>query len=572
MRLSRCFLPTVKEIPAEAEIASHKLMLRAGMMRKLSAGIYAYLPLGLRVLRKIERIVREEMNRAGAQEVMLPMVQPAELWQETGRWELYGKELLRFKDRHERDYCLGPTHEEVITDLVRREVRSYRDLPLNLYQIQTKFRDEIRPRFGVMRSREFVMKDGYSFDLDDESSAATYAVMFDAYKRIFKRLGLKFRAVEADTGTIGGSFSHEFMVMAETGEDIVVTCSGCYYAANLEKAESLLPQSETDEGGTDKPMEKVATPGKKSVEEVTAFLRTEPAKLVKTLIFTIDSEPVAVLVRGDHEVNEIKLRNLLKAREATLADEDLVRKVTGAPSGYTGAVGIPIKIVADLSVRGMNDFVMGANEEGFHYLHVKEGRDFAVHHYGDIRFVTPVDLCPKCVHPLRLSRGIEVGHIFRLGTKYSEALKATYLDREGRENYMIMGCYGIGVSRIIGAAIEQNHDENGIIFPPAIAPFDVFLLPVNVNDSAISQAAEDLYDDLQANGFEVMLDDRDERAGIKFKDADLIGIPWRVTIGTRLRKEGMVEIRTRSTGETFPVAKDRVIEKLVELRNKTSEK
>ncbi|MFH1148557.1 MAG: proline--tRNA ligase, partial [Pseudomonadota bacterium] len=569
---SRFFLPTVKEIPAEAEIVSHKLMLRAGMIRKLSAGAYSYLPLGLRVLRKIERIVREEMNRAGAQEVMLPMVQPAELWQETGRWDLYGKELLRFKDRHDRDYCLGPTHEEVVTDLVRREVRSYRDLPLNLYQIQTKFRDEIRPRFGVMRSREFVMKDGYSFDLDDESTAATYGVMFDAYRRIFGRLGLKFRAVDADTGTIGGSFSHEFMVMAETGEDTIVACSSCDYAANLEKAESLLPQSKPGEGGADKPMKKVSTPGKKTVEEVTAFLGIEPARLVKTLIFAVDGEPVAVLVRGDHEVNELKLKNLLKARESALADEDLVRRTTGAPSGYTGAAGIPVKIVADLSVRGMNDSVMGANEEGFHYLHVKEGRDFVVHHYGDIRFVTPADLCPKCMQPLVLSRGIEVGHIFRLGTKYSEALKATYLDREGRENHMIMGCYGIGVSRIIGAAIEQNHDENGIVFPPAIAPFDVFLLPVNVNDSAVRQAAEELYDGLQANGFEVILDDRDERAGIKFKDADLIGIPWRVTIGTRLKKEGVVEIRTRSTGETFSVAKDKVAEKLQELREQISEK
>ncbi len=568
MRYSKFCLPTLKEIPAEAEVISHKLMLRAGMIRKLAAGIYSYLPLGLRVLRKVESIVREEMNRAGAQEVILPMVQPAELWEESGRWERYGKELLRFKDRHERDYCLGPTHEEVITDLVRREVRSYRDLPLNLYQVQTKFRDEIRPRFGLMRGREFIMKDGYSFDVDEKASESTYLTMYEAYQSIFRRLGLEFRAVEADTGTIGGSFSHEFMVIADTGEDTIVTCTHCDYAANMEKAVSRPSDAGPVDPSDPKPLEKKPTPGKRTVEEVTAFLGIRPQQLVKTLLFAADGAPVAVLVRGDHEVNEIKLKNLLHAQEVALGDESLVRKVTGGPVGYSGAVGISTRIVADECIRGMRDMVMGANEEGYHLLHVEEGRDFAVSLYGDIRFVTADDSCPRCDHPVKLSRGIEVGHIFRLGTKYSEALKAVYLDREGRENHMVMGCYGIGVSRIIGAAIEQNHDENGIIFPAALAPFDVVLVAVNINDAAIREACEGIHDELLAAGFDVLFDDRDERAGIKFKDADLIGIPWRLTIGKRFVENHSVEIKVRRSGEMLSATREHLVESLMDLRRK----
>ncbi|MDQ7837818.1 MAG: proline--tRNA ligase [Thermodesulfobacteriota bacterium] len=569
MRFSRFFLPTLKETPAEAEVISHKLMLRAGMIRKLAAGIYSYLPLGLRVLRKVEAIVREEMNKAGAQEVVLPMVQPAELWQESGRWEFYGKELLRFKDRHARDYCLGPTHEEVITDLVRREVRSYRDMPLNLYQIQTKFRDEIRPRFGLMRGREFVMKDGYSFDVDEKASEKTYLAMYAAYQNIFRRLGLQFRAVEADTGSIGGSFSHEFMVLAETGEDTIVSCTVCDYAANIEKAEVVWSEKEQIKSNTPpRPIEKVATPGKRTVEEVTSFLGIPPQQLLKTLIFVVDGQPVAVLARGDHEVNEIKLKNLLQAREIALADEALIRRITGAPVGYSGPVGLAVKIVADQAIRGMYDCVAGANEEGHHLIHVDAGRDIHADLYGDIRSVTAGDLCPRCGQAIRLSRGIEVGHIFRLGTKYSEGLKATYLDGEGQERHMVMGCYGIGVSRIVAAAIEQNHDESGIIFPVAIAPFDVLLLPVNVNDAAIREAAEDIYHELLSGGFDVLLDDRDERAGIKFKDADLTGIPFRITIGTKFIKEGLLEIKVRGTGEILFVTREQFIQTLLNMLRK----
>jgi prolyl-tRNA synthetase len=539
------------------------------MIRKLAAGIYSYLPLGLRVLRKVEAIVREEMDKAGAQEVVLPMVQPAELWQESGRWDLYGKELLRFKDRHARDYCLGPTHEEVITDLVRREVRSYRDMPLNLYQIQTKFRDEIRPRFGLMRGREFVMKDGYSFDVDEKASEKTYLSMYAAYQNIFRRLGLQFRAVEADTGSIGGSFSHEFMVLAETGEDTIVSCTGCDYAANIEKAEVILPvENPSVNQALSRPLEKVATPGRKTVEEVTTFLGIPPQQLLKTLIFLVDGKPVAVLVRGDHEVNEIKFKNLLQAREIALADEALIRRITGAPVGYSGPVDLPLKIVADQAIQGMYDCVAGANEEGHHFVHVDAGRDIHTDFYGDIRLVTAGDRCPRCRQAIRLSRGIEVGHIFRLGTKYSESLKATYLDGEGQERYMVMGCYGIGVSRIVAAAIEQNHDESGIIFPVAIAPFDVLALPINVNHRVIRQAAEDTYHALLSGGLDVLLDDRDERAGIKFKDADLTGIPFRITIGTKFTKEGLLEIKARGTGETWFVTREQLVQTLLNLRQK----
>jgi prolyl-tRNA synthetase len=549
MRYSEMFLPTVREIPADAETASHQLMIRAGMIRKLTSGIYSYLPLGYRVIRKVERIVREEMNRAGAQEVLMPVVQPAELWQESGRWEFYGKELLRFKDRHERDYCLGPTHEEVITDLVRHEIKTYRQLPRNLYQIQTKFRDEIRPRFGVMRSREFTMKDGYSFDADEEGAEISYQKMYDAYQRIFQRCGLRFRAVEADSGNIGGSFSHEFMVIAASGEDALVFCSSCHYAANLEKAESARPERQEMERGTLLPLEEVYTPQVKTIEEVSSFLKVAPDKLVKTMIYSADGVPAVVLVRGDEDVNDIKVRNYLGCNTLELADDAMILDVTKAPRGFAGAVGLKMKIFADYSVMNMTDFVMGANREDYHLMNVNQGRDFAIQSFADLRLVREADQCPRCYKPLQLARGIEVGHVFKLGVKYSKAMKAVFLDKNGKEQTMVMGCYGIGIGRTAAAGIEQNHDEHGIIWPMPIAPFEVIILPINTKDERLAAAAEGLYQSLSERGLEVIIDDRDERAGVKFADADLIGVPLRITIGPKRLAEGNVEIRERKSGK-----------------------
>ena len=551
MRYSELFLPTVKEVPAEAEIASHQLMLRAGLIRKLASGIYSYLPLGLRVLRKVERVVRQEMAAAGAQEVLLPGVQPAELWKESGRWEVYGPELLRFRDRHARDFCLGPTHEEVITDLVRREVKSYRQLPVNLYQIQTKFRDEIRPRFGVMRAREFVMKDGYSFHATEADAERTYAAMHAAYSRIFSRLGLRFRAVEADTGPIGGSFSHEFMVLAQTGEDLIVACTACQYAANLEKAECPPPTDHKVE--PPEPLKKMATPGKRTVQEVTAFLGVPPARLVKTLIYSGPQGPLAVLVRGDHEVNEAKLRTYLKVEAVELAGAEEIAELTGAPVGFAGPLGLKLPLVADIALAGQQNFVTGANEADAHYIGVNFGRDVPVPQFVDLHVFTPQERCPRCGGAVEFMRGIEVGHVFKLGTKYSVAMNAAFLDAEGRERPMIMGCYGIGVSRIIAAAIEQGHDAEGIIWPPQLAPADAAIVPTNYGEPALREAADRLYNELAAQGLAVLLDDRDERAGVKFKDADLIGLPWRVTIGPKGLAKGEVEMRRRATGEVTPL-------------------
>jgi len=550
MRWSRYFLPTLREVPAEAEVISHQLMLRAGMIRKLAAGIYSYLPLGLRVLQKVREIIREEMNRKGALEVYLPVVQPAELWQESGRWQLYGKELLRFKDRHDRDFCLGPTHEEVITDLVRREVKSYRQLPLNLYQIQTKFRDEVRPRFGLMRGREFEMKDAYSFDKDEEGANKSYQDMYDAYCKIFERCDLNFRAVEADTGPIGGSYSHEFMVLAATGEDTLVGCEVCSYAANMEKAEVRYEPVQV-QGVQQKELEKVYTPGIKTVKDLMAFLGCGSDQMVKTLIFQVDDRPVAALVRGDHEVNPTKLKNLLGAEVVEMAHEETIRRVSGAPVGFAGPVGLKgIEIIADLAVQGMVNFVTGANEADRHLKNVNLNRDFKVDRFADIRQALEGEPCPRCeTGRLRITRGIEVGHVFKLGTKYSKAMGATFLDPEGREQYILMGCYGIGVGRTVAAAIEQNHDENGIIWPVPIAPFHVLVLPVNITDSRMMVAAEKIYQQLLAEGIEALMDDRDERPGAKFKDADLIGIPIRVTVGNLAVSEGKVEIKRRRTGE-----------------------
>jgi prolyl-tRNA synthetase len=482
-------------------------------------------------------------------------VQPAELWKESGRWDIYGPELLRIKDRHSRDFCLGPTHEEVITDLVRREIKSYRQLPVNLYQIQTKFRDEIRPRFGVMRAREFVMKDGYSFHAEESDADSCYQRMYIAYGRIFSRLGLGFRAVEADTGPIGGSFSHEFMVLAETGEDLIVACKGCPYAANLEKAE-VPPPPPKHKVEPPEPIQKVATPGKRTVEEVCRFLGVEPARLVKTLIYLTPSGPLAVLVRGDHEVNEAKLRTLLKTESVELAGPAEVEKITGAPVGFAGPIGLKTRVIADSALVGEQNFVTGANEADAHFTGVNFERDLPSPELRDVHVFTPMDRCPRCGSDVEFMRGIEVGHVFKLGTKYSDAMKAVFLDAQGKERPMIMGCYGIGVSRILAAAIEQGHDEQGIIWPAAIAPFEVLVLPVNVKDAQLTLAAERLWNELKAAGIETLLDDRDERAGAKFKDADLIGIPLRITVGPKGLAKGEVELKRRTSAEVESVPID----------------
>jgi len=560
MRMTKLLIPTLKEDPSDAEVVSHRLMVRAGMIRKLTTGIYSYLPVGYRSLRKMEQIVREEMDAAGAQEVFLPMVQPAELWKESGRWDIYGTELLRFKDRHDRECCLGPTHEEVITDLVRRDVRSYRDLPLNLYQIQTKFRDEIRPRFGLMRGREFMMKDGYSFDTTEEGAEESYHLMWEAYKKIFERCGLRFRAVEADSGPIGGSFSHEFTVLANTGEDVIVSCDSCDYAANMEKAE--IRPCEPVDTATDTTSKKVETPGMSTIEDVSRFLNVKPQDLIKTLILRSDIGPVAVLIRGDHDLNEVKVKNFLKATDLELADERTIMEATGGPLGFSGPVGLKnVTMLADYAIRGMRSAVVGANEKDAHLVDVNPLSDFRADHYGDFRAAAAGDGCPRCNNgKLLLSRGIEVGHVFKLGVKYSEAMNARFLDAEGQEKPMIMGCYGIGVSRTVAAAIEQNHDEDGIIFPPAIAPFTAIVTPVGAKSPEIEEAAERVYRDLWNDSIDTLLDDRDERPGVKFKDADLIGIPFRVTIGKKALAEGKVELRDRKTKEMKLVEISEIVE------------
>jgi len=552
MRWSNCYIPTLKEAPADAEVVSHKLLTRAGMVRKLTSGIYIYLPLGLKAIEKTAAIVREEMNRAGALELSMPMVQPADLWQESGRWEFYGKELLRFQDRNGRDYCLGPTHEEVITDLVRGEVRSYRQLPINLYQIQTKFRDEIRPRFGLMRGREFIMKDAYSFDRDEAGADKSYWAMYEAYQQVFKRLGLRFRAVEADSGSIGGSFSHEFMVLADTGEDTIAACTGCQYAANVERAEVAAPPLS---GGTATlpavgAIEEVPTPGKHTVEEVCAFLGVPQSALVKTLILVADGKPVAALVRGDRELNDVKLKNLLKCDELELAAPELVQKVTGAPVGFAGPVGLNVeRVFADHELLASDGWITGANKGDTHLRNVSLPRDARIERYADLRVITPADACPRCGQPIELTRGIEVGHVFKLGTKYSEPLKCTFLDEDGKEKVMIMGCYGIGVSRVVASCIEQNHDADGIVFPPPIAPFEAVLCCLDPKNGETLGKAEEFYAELKAQGVDAILDDRDERPGVKFKDADLVGMPLQLVVGGKGLARGIVEAKDRRTGE-----------------------
>ena len=565
MRFSSYFIPTVKEDPSGAEIISHKLMVRAGMIRKLAAGIYNYLPLGLRSIRKVENIVREEMNRAGAIELLMPSVLPAEPWIESARWDYYGKELLRFKDRAERDFCLGPTHEEIITDIVRKEIRSYKQLPVNFYQIQTKFRDEIRPRFGVMRAREFIMKDAYSFDVSDEGADRSYQAMYDAYVRIFERCGLEFSVVSADSGNIGGSFSHEFMVTADTGEDVIMSSTEADYAANLELAKIGISEDEREGLRTTSGLEQVSevhTPGLKTVEDVARLLKVGPEKLIKTLIVRTETEPVVALVRGDTELSLTKLRNFLGCDIAELADPQTILEVSGGPLGFSGPVGLKrkkVRVVADKSIRNMKNAVTGANKGDYHVTGVNPGRDFEADSYADIRVAREGDPCPVSENGvLKASRGIEVGHVFKLGTKYSEAMGANYVDENGAEKPLVMGCYGIGIGRTVAAAIEQNNDEYGIKFPLPIAPFEVSVLPINIKQRDVKDAAEKIYSALLRDGVDVLIDDRAETPGVKFKDSDLLGIPIQVVVGQRSLKEGNVEIKNRNSGERTNVTVEKV--------------
>ena len=557
MRVSQFFLSTTKEAPSEAELVSHKLMLRAGLIRRLGSGLYTWMPLGLRVLRRVEAVVREEMNRSGAIELLMPAVQPAELWEETGRWAVFGPQMLKIKDRHQRDFCFGPTHEEVITDIARREIRSYRQLPLNFYQIQMKFRDEIRPRFGVMRAREFLMKDAYSFHASRDSLAATYQTMYDAYTHIFSRLGLSFRAVAADTGAIGGSASHEFHVLADSGEDLIAYCPDSDYAANVELAEALAPSS--PRAAPLETLREVDTPKQTTCEDVAALLDIPLARTVKLIAVMAGEQMVIVLLRGDNMLNEVKLGKLPDMADFRLANEAEIRAAFDCPPGFLGPVGIDrsrIRVIADRTVATMSDFVCGANRPKFHLAGVNFGRDLKESDVvADIRNVVDCDPCPDGMGSLALCRGIEVGHVFQLGNKYSQAMNATYLDESGKAQALEMGCYGIGVSRIVASAIEQNHDEKGIIWPPAMAPFLLDIVAIGYAKSEmVRQAADTLYSELSHAGFDVMLDDRDERPGVMFADAELIGIPHRVTVGERGLKEGVIEYQSRRSGEAQKIA------------------
>lgn len=544
-RWSRYYLFTTREVPNDAEVVSHQLMVRAGMIKKVAAGIYSYLPFGWRAIAKLEAIVRREMNAAGAIELTMPAIQPAELWQESGRWQRYGKELLRIRDRHERDFCFGPTHEEVVTDIVRRDVKSYRQLPFNLYQIQTKFRDEIRPRFGLMRGREFLMKDAYSFSATEQSLDEVYEAMRAAYCRVFEACRLEYTVVEADTGTIGGSSSHEFMVTAATGESAVAHCAACGYGANVEKAERAAWPAPA--AGESAPMREVDTPGTTSVVDVAAFLGIAPEQVVKTLIYETEKGFVAALIRGDREINEVKLLNALDVEHLTLASEEKVRQATGAPVGFAGPVGLPadVRLIGDLSILAMRGFAVGANRGDAHRVGVEWGRDVRLEDFRDLALVVEGDPCPSCGQPLVLSRGIEVGHIFKLGTKYSEKLGCEFTDEAGANHPMIMGCYGLGIGRTVAAAIEQNHDADGIVWPLPLAPFEVLVTTLNAADAATTSAAESIVHELEAKGIEVLYDDRDERPGVKFKDADLVGIPVRVVVGGKSLAAGQIELSLR---------------------------
>ena len=559
MRVSKMFAPTLREVPAEAEVVSHQLLLRAGFMRKSTNGMYSYLPLAWRVLKKIENIVREEMDNAGAQEIMMPIMQPAEIWQESGRWGAYGAEMIRLKDRHNREYCLGPTHEEMVTTLIKGDVRSYRQLPMNVYQIQDKFRDERRPRFGLMRSRDFIMKDAYSFDRDEAGLDVSYKSMYDAYTNVFNRCGLTFRPVEADSGAIGGSGSHEFMVIAESGEAEIVYCTECDYAANVEKAEMHVIEA-ADEAALERA--EVETPNCKSIADVCAFLNMPVEKSVKAVAYKSEKGLILCFVRGDHEVNEVKVINTCNVLEVEMADENMLVEA-GTCGGYMGPVGIDpekVMVVVDHSVMQMHNFCCGANKEGYHMVNVNPGRDFTPTFVADIRLIQEGDPCPHCAGKVAKARGIEVGQVFKLFTKYSAAMNCTFLDENGKENPMVMGCYGIGVSRTMAACIEQNNDKDGMIWPVAIAPYEVLVVPVNTKDEASTAKAEEIYEVLKKAGVEAVIDDRNERPGVKFKDADLIGYPLRVVVGPKTLAEGNIEVKARRTGEVamLPVDGDYV--------------
>ena len=564
MRTSQLYAPTLREVPAEAEVISHKLMLRAGMIRKAAGGLYTYLPLAWRTIKKIEQIIREEMDAAGGQEIAMPIVQPSELWKETGRWEVYGDEMFRVNDRHGREFCLGPTHEEMVTSIVRDEVRSYKQLPLMLYQIQNKYRDEIRPRFGLMRGREFIMKDLYSFDKDEEGMRVSYKKMYDEYTNVFTRCGLTVRPVEADNGAIGGGGSHEFTVLADAGESSIAYCEKCDYAASDEKAELKTIHAAQEEM---LPLEKVATPGTKTIALLADYLKVPVEKTIKAVAYQNEKDDVVLaFVRGDHEVNEIKVLNAVGAIALRMADEAAIRTVGGEP-GFMSPIGVKkgTKIVVDSTVMEMVNAVAGANEVDTHYKNVTPKRDFGEPIVTDIRLVQEGDPCPRCGAPLKMTRGIEAGQVFMLGTKYSEALHATFLDESGKEKPLVMGCYGIGVGRTMAAAIEQNNDQDGIIWPKAIAPFEVVVVPVNAKVSEQLEMAEKIYGELKAVGIDVLLDDRKERAGVKFKDCDLIGYPIRVTVGPKAIEEGTVELRIRKTGETIVETKDTYLSKVQKL-------
>lgn len=544
MRMTNLLVPTLREVPSEAEIMSHRLMLRAGYIRRMAAGIYSYLPLGLRSLKKVENIIREEMDRAGAQELLMPALLPAEAYRASGRWEVFGSNMFRLKDRNERDFCLGPTHEELFTQTVIDEVRSYKEYPMTLYQIQTKYRDEARPRFGLMRGREFIMKDAYSFDRDEAGLDESYKKMYDAYCRIFTRLGLDFTVVDADSGAMGGSGSQEFMVKSPVGEDGIAYCDACGYAANYEKAPCSPVLRSFPEG--DAPMTKEATPAVHTIEELVGFFGCESYMFAKTIIYKADDKYIAAMVRGDREINEVKLKNLVGCTDdLELAEPGVVRELTHAQVGFAGPVGLDIPVYADLEVEQMKNFIIGANDTGYHYKNVNIGRDFTPDVVADIRVICDGDVCPKCGKPIKSAQGIEVGHIFKLGTKYSDALGLTYQDDSGSDNVVVMGCYGIGVSRCLSAAVEQAWDDNGIVMPVAIAPFEAAVVPVNVKNDEQKELAEKIYAELQSRGIDVLIDDRDERAGVKFKDSDLIGIPVRIVVGKKAG-EGIVEYKKRT--------------------------
>ena len=563
MKLSNYFIDTLREDPSDAEVISQKLMLRASMIKKLASGIYTYLPLGLRVLRKVEKIVRDSMNKAGGIELLMPAVQPAELWQESGRWDFYGKELLRLKDRHNRDFCIGPTHEEIITDIVRTSIRSYKQLPLTFYQIQTKFRDEVRPRFGIMRAREFIMKDAYSFDVSDEAAEISYRKMDKAYREIFEKCGLTYKVVDADSGAIGGSFSHEFMVTAETGEDDIVSCNSCDYSANIEKATVIYNTNPSKDIKCT--LEKVLTPNAHTVEEVRKFLSLKTEDIVKSMLVRCDDKFYIILIRGDRELNLAKFKNMINSATCELATAKEVVEVTKGDLGFTGPIGIDIPIYADNEIKDMINFVTGANEKDMHYINVNFDTDFKVESFNDFRNASESDICPKCGGRYVITRGIEVGHIFKLGTKYSEKMKAHFIDNGGKGSKIVMGCYGIGVGRIAAAAIEQLNDEKGILWPKAIAPFEIVIVPMSNDDAEVNNLSNKLYDDLLGRGIDVVLDDRDERGGVKLKDAELIGYPIYITVGKKSVAEGYFELTVRNGLVKHKIEINDSVNKIVEI-------